>query len=207
MLAGACTVSDCQREVDAAYQQRDRSGYRSETTTVLTSRWTRRMTVEFAPPDRTRILLLDGGVVGSEVPLIEIGKRFWYRMDGRWLGQRSAFVADLFAFSRAPPDERTFVCLGPVEFAGKTYAGYRAPYSPKHAMRALVVYSLATREDAQEIESEPREQPPLWRTVLLDRDTGLPAYEIVAPENKLEQPTSRRQYSYPPDITIEPPLQ
>src|SRR5215831_20772209 len=48
--------------------------------------------------------------------------------------------------------------------------------------------------------------PKLRRTILVDRQTGLPMYEIFAGATQLDSPIWKIQYTYPRDITIEPPV-
>jgi hypothetical protein len=52
-----------------------------------------------------------------------------------------------------------------------------------------------------------KEAPPTWRTILVDRETGLPAYDIVTPTSELDNPKSKIHYTYPRDLAIEPPVQ
>ena len=52
-----------------------------------------------------------------------------------------------------------------------------------------------------------KQQLTLWRTILVDGQTGLPAYEIRASADQLDDPVWKVQYTYPRDITIEPPVQ
>jgi hypothetical protein len=196
VAASSCTVSECQREVEAAYKKLETSGYRSETLSVVSARRTTSRTVEFSPPDRMHII--DSGIIGPELNGIKIGNRAWYRIEGAW-HERPGELG-LFTVFMSGPDGRTFACLGPVDYAGKTYAGYRATGGNPKAMASLV-----PREIALEIESELRQRPQLLETILVDRDTGFLAYEIVAPQNELGQARSRTHYTYPNNITIEPP--
>jgi len=196
VVATSCSVSECQREVEAAYQKLETSGYRMETMSVVSTHRTSHLTVEFAPPDRMRIV--DSGIIGPELEGIKIGNRAWFRMEGPWREQPDGL--GLFTIFKSGPDGMTFACLGPVALAGKTHAGYRGRGgNPKPAM-----HSMVPREIALEIESERRERPQLLHTVLVDRDTGLLAYEILAPENELDRPKIRTHYAYD-HITIEPP--
>jgi hypothetical protein len=50
-----------------------------------------------------------------------------------------------------------------------------------------------------------QQMPQMWRTVFLDWRSALPAYDLVAEENQLDNPTSKVEHTYPDDIKIEPP--
>jgi hypothetical protein len=50
-----------------------------------------------------------------------------------------------------------------------------------------------------------KKQPTFWRTILVDPDTGLPAYQNDALANQLDSPLWKMHFTYPRDITIEPP--
>ena len=52
-----------------------------------------------------------------------------------------------------------------------------------------------------------REAPPKWRTVLVDRETGLPAYDIITLTSELDSPTLKTRHTYPRRLAIEPPVQ
>jgi hypothetical protein len=52
-----------------------------------------------------------------------------------------------------------------------------------------------------------RETPPRWRTVLVDRETGLPAYDITTLTSEIDNPTLKIRYTYPRRLAIEPPVQ
>jgi hypothetical protein len=54
----------------------------------------------------------------------------------------------------------------------------------------------------QELSRKPQE----WRTVFVDRESMLPAYDLVSQEYQLDNPSHKVQYTYPMDIKIEPPL-
>jgi hypothetical protein len=48
-------------------------------------------------------------------------------------------------------------------------------------------------------------EPLEWRTVFVDRESMLPAYDLLSQEYKLDNPRRKAQYTYPTDIKIEPP--
>jgi hypothetical protein len=102
--------------------------------------------------------------------------------------------------------ETTFACLEAVVFESKTYAGYQISFRPTRV--AVVVPSGASMSKTQEEEVSKalKQAPTNWRTILVDRETGLPAYDIMTPTNQLDSPTSKTHYMYPRDLKIEPPV-
>jgi len=87
-------------------------------------------------------------------------------------------------------------------FEGKTYIGYR-----KFDIDDLRQGGVVGKIDQNEAAANVRQQLTLWRTILLDGGSGLPAYQIVAFANELDHPTWKMRYTYPRDITIEAPTQ
>lgn len=191
------TAAECWGEVEAAYQRLERQSYRAETTSIR-DRQTGRRTVEFVPPDRTRLIVGTGGL---DTELIKVGNRLWLREHTEWREWSDQLRGAPFALLlKVRPDETTFACLGSVEFSGRTYTGYRTRDSLKR-----VVVTVVSPDKPRKAQSELPQLPPVWRTVLVDRHTGLLEYEIVAPENQIDNPESRTHYSYPKDMVIEPP--
>jgi hypothetical protein len=145
------------------------------------------------------------------VELIRIGPRAWSNETG-WHEWESNLAQEIFGRGagmdvsvwpdRAVPEKVVFQCLGRVEFKGMAYIGYRSQV-------AKVISAIAPRseEEQQQLRSRLQQIPQEWRTVLLDLRSALPALDIAAEENKLENPRLKIQYSYPNDIKIEPPVQ
>ncbi len=193
--------------------------YRSEMTIQ-----TYRETTEFIPPDRARRIvdsarrIVDSAnwvqrilayLAGPDpIETIQIGNRTWTRVNKKWLEYVSA--PKIFPTGLPPLEttsETTFACLEAVAFEGKTYAGYQTSFRPTRV--AVVVASGASMSKTQEEEVSKalKQAPPIWRTILVDRETGLPAHQIVADTNQLDSPTSKARYTYSRDLTIEPPAQ
>jgi hypothetical protein len=97
--------------------------------------------------------------------------------------------------------DAVFDCLGRVEFEGTTYVGYR---NRSAGGRRIVATSFGASSETRQ-QALPRE-PQEWRTVFVDRESLLPAYDIVSQEYKLDRPRHEVRYTYPADIKIEPPL-
>jgi hypothetical protein len=58
----------------------------------------------------------------------------------------------------------------------------------------------------QELSSKLQQMPQEWRTVFVDPESTLPAYDLVAQENQLDSPRNKVRYTYPNNISIEPPI-
>ncbi len=99
------------------------------------------------------------------------------------------------------PADALFECLGRVEFEGTTYLGYR---NRSVGGTRIVAMSFGASSETRQ-QTLPRE-PQEWRTVFVDRESLLPAHDIVSQEYKLDRPRRHVRYAYPTDIKIEPPL-
>jgi hypothetical protein len=158
----------------------------------ISANWVQRILAYFAGPD--------------PIQTIQIGNRTWSRVNKKWLEYGAA---PKISPTGLPPleatSETTFACLEAVAFEGKTYAGYQISFRPTRA--AVVVSRVASisKTKEEEISKALKQAPPIWRTILVDRETGLPAYQIMADTNQLDTPTSKTRYTYPRDLTIEPP--
>jgi hypothetical protein len=104
--------------------------------------------------------------------------------------------------SPIPPDT-TFECLGRVEFKGTAYLGYRARLKMTIATIAMGPLSESGQ---QELSRKLQQMPQEWRTVFVDPESMLPAYDLVAQENQLDSPRNKVRYTYPNNISIEPPI-
>ena len=73
----------------------------------------------------------------------------------------------------------------------------------RREMVVVAVGKIGQEEDLVRL----RQQLTLWRTILVDVETWLPSYQIVAGANQLDTPVWKMHYTYPSDIRIEPPMQ
>jgi len=159
---------------------------------------------EVIPPDRRKITIVWGeGRRPDEA--IQVGQRGWILLEDVWHEGGIQLVKGTEIFPNGVGRrERTFECLGTVELESKTYAGYRTIVEQTSVRIEQPEMSKKQREENL---AELKQQPKVWRTILVDRDTGLPTYEMSASESRLDSPKWRMQYTYPRDITIEPPMQ
>jgi hypothetical protein len=96
-----------------------------------------------------------------------------------------------------------FECLGRVQFEGTMYLGYRTRFDTATVVTATIVAPGASSEtDQQQLSRKPQ----MWRTVLVDRESMLPAYDLVSQAYQLDRPRDKVEYTYPDDIKIEAPL-
>lgn len=215
LLCAGCTQTstNCEDEVAAAFERLRTSGrpYRKETVIVVSDQQTYRATAEYIPPDQMREITNIGAPGYGTVELIRIGPRAWSNESG-WREWESGLAQEIYGRGagmdvsvwpdRAVPADAVFACLGRVEFKGTAYVGYRAQLA-----NVLMTSGPLSEEKQQKLLSKLRRMPQHWRTVLLDWESALPVHDLVAEENKLENPRSKVQYSYPNDIKIEPPVQ
>lgn len=225
LVVGSTAVSaDCRGEVEAAFQKLEKPDrpYRSEVTMG-----TYRETIEFIPPDRVRRIVDTANwmqaIPGSAnwvrrflaylagpdpIETIQIGDRTWTHVKTKWLEYQSAPKISPTGF---PPlettSETTFACLEAVAFEGKMYVGYQVSFRPTRGAVVVERGASMSKTQEEEIAKAVKQAPPIWRTVLVDRETGLPANHIISDTNQLDRPTSTTRYTYPNDLTIEPPAQ
>jgi GAF domain-containing protein len=205
--------ADCRGEVAAAFERRKTSGrpYREEATVNNDGR-TFHETIEFVPPDQLR--LSNNSIWIMNEYYIGIGQRAWANWTPFPWGWREEYpdpritqmklrASDDFAPElNVPPP--VYECLGMIELEGTAYLGYRARFQRRTiAFASNGAFSETTK---QELDRKLEQRPQEWRTVFVDPESRLPAYEIVAQENQLGNPSSKVRYTYPNNITIEPPL-
>jgi hypothetical protein len=207
----AAASADCRDEVEAAIQKIDTPDrpYRSE---MIAGRY--RETTEFIPPDRMR-RIADSSYWIERVVMyltsagpfetIQIGDRTWERWEKKWVDYGSA-RSPLWKKSPALPlpSDTTFACLGAVAFEATIYTGYQISFRPTAVVIATLGTSVSKAQQGEALKAL-KEAPPRWRTILVDRETGLPAYDIMTPTSQLDNPNLTIRYTYPGDLTIEPP--
>jgi hypothetical protein len=210
LLCATCTEAlpaevsvACRDEVAAAFERLRTSSrpYRKETTSVVRvpgHEGTFRQLAEFLPPDRMR--LKSDGLDGYRwFETILVGETMWTN-ELTFLGLlpwgwQVTGVGPLLLSGDLDHDVRAvpaapFECLGTVEFGGATYIGYRTR-SDETKPQQMALQKMLLHE---------------WRTVFVDPQSTLPAYDLVTPENELDSPRNKVRYIYPNDITIEPPV-
>ena len=216
--------ADCRSDVEAAFQKVEMPDrpYRSEMTITgpdLTLSQAHRETTEFIPPDRMRriadspywfVRILFYFIGQDPIETIRIGDRTWERVDKKWVESPYGpkFPQETFPFKAIPP-YAAFACLEAVRFEGRTYAGYQASFRPTTTLMVQMDHMSPSKmqEEKERALKTLRQAPPKWRTVLVDRETGLPAYDITTLTSELDSPTLKMRYTYPRRLAIEPPVQ
>jgi hypothetical protein len=214
VVNGTAASADCRGEVEAAIRGLDISDrpYRSE---MIAGRY--RETTEFIPPDRMRkiadspywieriVIYLTGA---GPFETIQIGDRTWERVEKKWIDYGSARSP---LWKKKPPaqplpSDTTFACLGAVAFETTIYTGYQISFRPTTVATITLGTSISKIQEEQALKAL-KDAPPTWLTILVDRETGLPAYDIMTPTSELDSPKWTIHYTYPRDLTIEPPVQ
>jgi hypothetical protein len=204
---------NCRDEVVAAFERLKTSGrpYRKETAVTLDRR-TYNETVEFVPPDQMR--LSDNGLWIMNAYYIRTGRRAWANWSPFPWGWSEEYPNPGFLQMHTAGNEFTvmpnvpplaYECLGRVDFEGMAYVGYRARL--ENAIMVMELHNGALSETRErELDRKLDQMPQEWRTVFVAPQSALPAYELVAQENRLGNPSLKVRYTYPQDIDIEPPL-
>ena len=187
-LAPAAWADDCSKDVSAAFEKQRASKAFRVAMDQGTAEGPVKMTVDYIPPGR-----MLQTVVGKHMP----GDQQTMFVDGRaFAGSGGAFEELLPQFSQsisaevsaavsAPQKLGVFECLGKTAFEGKDYLAFRA--SDKAAAGAA---------DAGDT---------LARTIYVDPESGLPAFNVVAALSGKGEPVLKVVYTYPTDVVIEAP--
>jgi len=210
----------CRDEVTAAFDRLRTSGrpYRKEVMSDVSGysaagdRQIFHGTAEFLPPDRMResYYITTNGVAGWTDATVRVGQRVWSNWGPFFWGWREwepillrgaqSVLADI-----PVPADAVFECLGRIEFEGTPYLGYRTRID---RMITVIVPHNGTLSDArqQELARKFQQMPQEWRTVFVDPQSALPAYDLAAQKDQLDNPTRKVQYTYPNIIKIGPPV-
>lgn len=187
MLAGPAAAEDCTKDVATAIEkQRTSKAFRIETSQP-TAEGAIKMTVDYLPPDRMLQTVTGANLPGEQQTML-VGERAFAGSNGAYeelLPQFSQSIIAEFLRSVGKPDKiAAFECQGKVTFEGKSLLAYKATDSARPDGNAADL---------------------LARTIYVDPETGLPAYNVVAPASGEGEPVMKVIYSYPTDIVIEAP--
>lgn len=184
VCAPAAFACDGKAEVEAAFVKQQKQPWRTEILTKAPDGAGQLQRFDFQPPDK---MYRKASARGESVETIGIGQSAWGNQgDGagwevlevRQATLVTAHIEEAFAPPRVMAD---FNCLGDVTFEGKAYRAYQTT--------------------PEKIESGDM----LARTIYVDSDTGLPAFNIVGAPDGSGDPLVRSTFSYPTDIRIEKP--
>lgn len=178
---------DGKSEVEAAFAKQQKApAWRSVAVSKSDNGSQQEQTFEYIPPDRMYRKIL---ILGQEPAVETIAIAKWaYGNQGNGWSELQPPMAKMLAehvqqIVTAPPKAGAdFSCLGKVAYDGKDYAAYR------------------TAPEKTEKGTE------LARTIYVDPETGLPAFNIIAETTAGAEPLIKEAYTYPADIVIEKPF-
>ncbi len=142
-------------------------------------------TISLVRPDRIHVITDAPHEQAGHMETISIGKWAWgSESDGSWSEHKpnvaKVIEMDVQKMSAPAAVSANFTCLGPQNYEGKDYVGYRA--------------DPGKGDDGVELAA----------TIYVDAATGRPAYNIVAPTAG-GNPRLKASYSYGDDISVEVP--
>jgi hypothetical protein len=181
-FAPAASACDAKADVEAAFTIQHKNPWRTSTAFKSSTGVEQTQTIDFQPPDRLSRKLVAGD---ESIETIGIGKSGWSNDKGGWTEMRRE-MADLMSQNiksafEPPKVSVEFTCLGTVKYEGKDYLGYQTV--PETVDGKLVA-----------------------RTIYVDPETKLPAFNVVGAPDGSGEPIAKDAYSYPTDIKIESPL-
>ncbi|WP_072391357.1 hypothetical protein [Hyphomicrobium sp. CS1GBMeth3] len=187
LAAPAAPVAACdgKAEVEAAFVKQQKQPWRTEVETPGQDGSPQLQQFDFQPPDRMYRKATSGG---ESIETIGISKWAWSNLGSGagWeeLQPMHSRVVTLQVQEAFMPPRVTadFKCLGTVTFEGKSYRGYQT--TPEKVETGQV----------------------LARTIYIDPETGLPAFNIVGAPDGSGEPVVRGAFSYPADIDIKSPF-
>ena len=197
MLASAAPAladKSCKEQVDAAFSKlREAKSFRLETT-ITNSEGTLKMSADYVLPDRMhqKVVL---GKDGLPMEMIVIGKQAWSNQGSGWVALSEAFANQIKeTVAEAPKAATDYKCVGDKEFEGKTYALYEGV--------------LPTPLPADGKTKGPRVSAvtvPNQQSVYVDKTTGLPVRNIVAPVTEPDKRLFDGTFVVGENIAIEAP--
>lgn len=192
LLSATGSHADCTSEVNDAFAKLRATKAFNMQTKITNKTGTLTMSNDYVLPDRMyQQLTLSTGAKGK-MEMILIGDKAWSNQgEHGWVPLPPDFANKVAKQMKEtvvePPKDKTeYTCLGDVEFEGKTYAAYKAKRPPK------------TDEEAAAKTAN-------VQTVYIDKETGLPARNIVTPENAPTKRLFDGTFTLRKDIKIEPP--
>lgn len=195
-LSGAAHAG-CKDEVDQAFSKlRGGKGFRLETKIVNEQQGSLDMTVDYILPDRMhqRVRL---GNSPAMMETIAIGTKVWSNQGQGWTEVPANFaevIARQLKESVAEPSKNTleYECLGETTFEGKPYLAYKTKLP-------------AVADEQVKGAQPPAARPDNIQTLYIDKDSGLPARNVVVKGDGSDKRLFDGTFSQPADITINAP--
>lgn len=188
----------CKEHVDAAFAKLREAGKFRLETTIKNKDGTLKMQADYVLPDRMHQTVTLGGE-GAAMEMIVVGKKAWSNQGGGWAELPEAFAQTVAnqikdTVADAPKVSTEYKCVGDKEFEGKTYALYQGvlamPLPPDAKDKGPRVSALSA---------------PNLQNVYVDKETGIPARNIVTPVTDPESRVFDGKFTIVKDLTIEPP--
>lgn len=182
-FAAPAHACDGRAEVEAAFVKQQEKPWRTRIVSESDAGIAQEQIFDYQPPNRMHRTVKVGD---QTVETIGVNRWAWSADNGAW-GEMEAPHARVVAIHilntfQPPKASIDFKCLGEVSYEGKTYVGYQSP--PE------------TGEDGAV----------LARTIYVDPETRLPAFNVVGAPDGSGEPLHREEFSYPTDINIIPPM-
>lgn len=182
-------AADCSSDVVTAFQKQRTSKAFRVSMSQPTAEGNIDMTVDYMPPDRMLQTVKSPAMPGPQQTML-VGNRAFAGTDGAYeelLPQFTQSIVSEFnaAMGSTGKDIGSFECIGKVQYEGKEFVAYRALDK-----------------------AAPAGTPPeklLARTIYVDPQSGLPAYNVVATVSGTDPAVIKAAYSYPADVVIEAP--
>ena len=199
VLSAAGAWADCTSEVNAAFAKLRKSAAFNMQTTITNLQGTLTMSNDYVLPDRMHQRITVSSTDTGGMEMILIGEKAWSNQGSNgWAPLPPPFVEKIAKQMKEtvvepPKDTSEFECLGDVAFEGKTYAGYRT----KRRAAAVTGQPGPTKAAA--------EAAPNVQTVYVDKQTGLPARNIVTSETDPKKRLFDGSFSLRDGLKIEPP--
>lgn len=188
-LSGPAWAEDCTKDVLAAFEKQRTSKAFRVAMTQPSAEGPVDMTVDYIPPAKMLQTVKSAAMAGDQQTML-VGDRAFAGSSGSYEELLPQFTQSIIAEVNAavgepPKNLGQFECLGKTPFEGKDYLAFRA--SDKEAQPGTDPGSV------------------LGRTIYVDIETGLPAYNVVAAVSGKIDPVLKASYTYPTDIVIEAP--
>lgn len=189
LLAPQARSEDCTAKVTEAFQKQRSSKAFRVAMTQPSAEGDVELIVDYMPPDRMLQTVKSPAMPGDQQTML-VGNRAYAGSSGAYEELLPQFTQSIIAeFNSAMgstgKEIGAFECMGKADFEGKSYLAFRA--LDKAAPADVAPDKL------------------LARTIYIDPDSGLPAFNVVAAVSGKDAPILKAIYSYPTDLVIEAP--
>lgn len=176
---------NCGKEVTAAFdKQRTSKGWKADVVSK-TAAGVQTQSFTYVPPSSMYRKVEAPG--NQSVETIGIGTYAWFDEGHGWYEMQPQFALIVTkhlrsVFAPEKKDSPSYICLGDVTYGGKAYKGYHTPPGTDGDTTGLT------------------------RTIYIDPQTGLPAFNLISKVGEESDPNVRQAYSYPDNLKVEAPV-